>query len=148
VSTNQTFTVSLTVTNTGEADVTSLAPDLATGPGAALLTLTGGPAPASVAVLPGGGVQRFDWTYLANTAGFVVFTGTVTGATCAATPVAVVASTSATVQDAAVLDAALVQMTSPVCVGDSYLVTLTVTNTAGAPADLVTAAAFVHTGSG
>src|SRR5207247_1262548 len=69
VSTGQLFDVALTVTNTGEADVTNVVPSIRVAPGAALVAIAGAVNPAGPLTVAGGASQTFVWTYSASGAG-------------------------------------------------------------------------------
>lgn len=134
VSTGQWVTVSLRVTSTASNPVTALTPALSIGPGGALVSLIGGPVPASVAALPPGGTTTFVWTYSASGTGFVTFTGTVSGIE-SASALAVSASAAATllIEGKAALTLALAGPPSA-CTGQVIELVATVSNTGQAAA--------------
>jgi len=143
LSLGQSFTVTLTVTNTAASDVNGLTPFIDINKGALLVNPTAGPVPANIPLLAAGSSATFTWTYSALNAGWVSFTATALGTTCGGT--AVIASApgvSATIQTAASLAAALAALPPRVNVSQPFLLTLTVTNSGQALATGVNAAAF------
>ncbi|MEK7476492.1 MAG: hypothetical protein AAB152_12795 [Candidatus Coatesbacteria bacterium] len=73
------FTVTLTVTNTGAVNATTLAPGIWATAGGSLVVPEAGPVPPSVVSLAPGAFQTFSWTYSVSGAGTVGFTLTVSG---------------------------------------------------------------------
>lgn len=69
VSVGQTFTLELTVANTGTAPVTGLAPSAPAATGTGAVALATGPMPPSVAALEPGQSATFGWTLQATGAG-------------------------------------------------------------------------------
>ncbi|HRU39043.1 MAG TPA: hypothetical protein P5511_04140, partial [Candidatus Goldiibacteriota bacterium] len=138
VSTGQTITLSMGVSNTGGADAVSAQPEEPGQSGAGMMTLLTSP---SAVTIPGGGFAVFQWTYTASSAGNVVFTSRV-NATDENLGSAVISNTasSGTV--------AIENAFSPLCSiygppsvsndGLVYTVTMVVTNTGGAAGNSVT----------
>jgi len=147
VSTGQSFAATLTATNTGGGAVTGVAPAIVAG-GPGIATLVGGPVPPGPVTLAAGQGQTFAWTFSAAGSGLVVFTATASGQTCGAVPVTAAGAGSATVEAAAGLAAKLDVLAPSVCVGQGFMVTLTVTNPGEATAAGVLATALVTGGSG
>ena len=148
VSIGQWITVVLTVTNTGQADVTGVVPEVAVEPGGALVGLEAGPVPAGPLTLTAGASQAFVWTWSANGAGLAGFTATATGSTCGGSPVLAASSVSATIQSPALLAASVATGPGAACTGEPIIVTLTVTNTGGATASGLAAAPWFLDGTG
>ena len=146
VSVGQWFAVTLTVTNTGETVVSALTPAIAIGPGAALVTAEP-PAPGGTS-LAGGASTTFVWTYSAAGSGLVAFTASAAGTTCAATNLVAAVTVSTTLQTPAALVAAAAALPTTVGVGQTFLLTVTVTNTGAAPATGVAPAPPVVAGAG
>jgi hypothetical protein len=125
--------VSLTVTNTGGYRITGLAP---------LLTVSGSgaeirrPSPDQPELKPGAS-RIFRWTWSVAGTGEYEFTVSVTGFTCDAVPLA---ATSCAIMEAvppAALSGSLVVSSENVVSGQWVKVTLTVSDTGGAPARFV-----------
>ncbi len=148
VSAGQVFSVTLTVTNTGGADVTGITATAFVGPGGPLVQPVSGPAPAGPVTLVGGASQTFAWTYTAAGAGTASFTLSATGTSCAATAVLAAGAVVETIQSPATLAAAAAAVPASACVGQAFLVTLTVTNTGQAPAAGVAASVVTLAGTG
>ncbi len=140
VSTGEWFQVTVTATNTGAAGVTGVVAALAAGPGAALLSAALGPEPPGPVTLAGLAAQTFVWSFTATGTGPVVFSATVAGVTCGSTALTATALVASTVQAPAALGATLTVLADGVCIGDTFLVTLTVTNAGEAAAAGVTPA--------
>ena len=145
VSVGQWIAVALTVTNTGGTAVTGLTATVFVGPGS--VTWETGAVPAGPLTLNAGSAVTFVWSYSASGAGTPVFSLTVTGVTCGG-PVFAGTTVPVTVQTPASLAAALAAVPSSVGVGQSFLVTLTVTNTGQAAATIVTPAVVRVCGPG
>lgn len=142
------YTVVLTVTNTGDDDATNVTPDLSAGPGSALTTQFAGPSPAGPLTLAPGAAQSFTWTFSADGAGVVTFTGTANGVSCGGGALLGAATVSCTLQSPPSLAGWFAQYAPPRDVGQSYLVTLTVTNGGQATATGVDIAGLMFGGSG
>ncbi|MFH1538388.1 MAG: PQQ-binding-like beta-propeller repeat protein [bacterium] len=152
VSLSQEITVTMTVSNTGEAAANGTAPSALTLGGTSTASLVSGPSPAN-ADIPGGGNQDFTWTYTASpsAAGTVNFTGNASGTDAySGGPVSSPNDTSnnVTVQTPAALNGSISALPSPVGVGDPITVTMTVNNTGQAGADDVTPSALTLGGTG
>jgi uncharacterized repeat protein (TIGR01451 family) len=150
VNTGQPIVVTVTVNDSGEASAQAVTPTLSIGGAAA--TILSGPTPAS-ATITGGGNQVFTWSVSGSAAGTVTFSSTVS-ASDANTGQTLSASTqtpaSVTVQTPAAL---AVSFTAPpnavnVNVGQSFQVTLTVTNSGDSAANAVAPSPLALTGSG
>ncbi|MEK7474451.1 MAG: SBBP repeat-containing protein, partial [Candidatus Coatesbacteria bacterium] len=147
-STGQYFTVSLTLTNEGEADVTGIMPSAVATTGAAFVTKVNGPVPAGPFILPGGASQTVVWTYSGTAAGAVTFSTSASGSTCAGMLVKGVDTVPVTVQTRAVLSARMVAGPQRISTGQGTVLTLTVSNSGQAAALGVTPAAFLMGGPG
>lgn len=126
------YTMILTVTNTGEADATGIAPALFPGVAGSAPAVLTGPPPGG-GLLRGGETRAYVWTFTSTQTGSAVFTLSVTGRDANAGWVVTsgpAVSSPVTVVAPAQLDAAL---SAPVAlpVGASFPVVLTVTNTGG-----------------
>ena len=133
------FEVVLTVTNTGTDPMTGILPALATGPGTGLVSLIAGPVPASVGSLGAGAAASFTWTFSASGAGVLGVTGTGTGTESSSGMLMTAwANTGIEIQPSALLVGAISAPPST-CPGSLFDVTVTVTNTGGAPVLLVSA---------
>jgi hypothetical protein len=129
MSTNQVFQVTLTVTNSGGAQITGMVPSLAVGPGAGLVTAVSGPVPATTFVNAGSMVS-YTWTYKALSGGLVAFTASVSGQTCAgSSPLQASATVSSTISIEAMLYSSVRMLRTNANVGQNFMVTVTVTNT-------------------
>jgi len=148
VNTGQAATVSLTVTNPGEAAAQAVSPSLAVGGAGA--TFVSGPAPAS-ATVAGGSAQTFTWSYRGAATGTATFSATATGSD-ANTGQTVSASTAApaslAVQTPAALSATLSVPSQPVNVGQAFSVTLLASNSGDSAASAVSPSTPVLAGTG
>ncbi len=137
VDVGQSFVVTYTVTNTGGATANAVRPTTpykSAGAGAATASL---PTPPGSVVLAGNASQTFTWTFTGSTAGSVVLTTSAAGTdanTVAALGTAYVSAT-VLVQTPANFTGAIVQYATTIERGQSYVATLTVTNTGGATAN-------------
>ncbi len=143
------FTVTLTVTNSGQADAAAVAPTgFGASPGSAVQQQTG-PLPAS-AVVPGLGSKTFSWTYLAKSAAAVTFSAGASGKDSNSNGTVSAATTTTTVllQTPASLSAAVPAPAGPVDSGDPLTVLVKVTNSGDSAASGVTPSALaVSSGS-
>ncbi len=155
VSSGQTITVRLRLTNSGSARVTSISPGTptVTKTGGAGASLSSGPSPASISSLDPGHEGSFTWTYSpsATAAGQLSFTASATGtdsASNAAVTGTPLAPVTVTVQRPAALGAALSAPASAMR-GADFQVGMQVTNSgdAGATAVAPTALKLAVTGS-
>jgi len=144
--TGQSFLVTLTVTNTGEATAAGVVATMRDTGGVSLVS--GAAMPQDV---PGGGSVTFVWTYQGTAAGTPVFSTTVTGLdgnTAKAVSTGLMVAAREVVQSPATLVATLVGDKAFVCLGESTVVTLSVQNTGQTAAASVTASAFLSSGAG
>lgn len=146
----QTFTVTMTVYNNGQAAAQTVAPSALTVAGTSGATKISGPTPASASI-PGGGQQAFTWTYTAaSTSGSVTFTGNASGKDANSqltVSSGVTTSDAVAVQKPAAITAALSGAPATVNTGQSFTVTMTVTNTGEAYANTVAQAALTVGGT-
>jgi len=150
VNVGQPITVTMWVTNTGDATAHNIFPGPLTVGGTGSATYVSGPDPGSLAWLMSGDVATFAWSYLATAAGVVTWDGVLTGTdsiagwiiTATATPVSV------TVQRPAALTCTLTAAPSPVGTGSPIYVTMTVTNAGEATALDVNPSALTLGGTG
>jgi hypothetical protein len=149
VNEDQSFTLVLTVDNTGESDAAGVAPCGPVPGGTSSAVVTAGPTPPSAAIAAGGSAA-FSWTITPGLSGSLSFTGCAAG-TDAATgaPVATgnVGSDAIAVQQAAALDASL-SIPDRIPLGGSFTVTMDVTNSGQATATGVAPGALTTGGSG
>ncbi len=146
-SVGQWVTVALTVTNTGTADATAMAPSFQINTGVTLMVQRSGPSPPGPLMLGQGLSQVFSWTFSVSGAGTVSFTGTVSGTdSWSGDPVSSSASVVLSTAQASMLDAALAVSPTPAIVGQWVQVTLTVTNTGGVNANTVSPALQINSG--
>ncbi|MEK7474766.1 MAG: S8 family serine peptidase [Candidatus Coatesbacteria bacterium] len=122
VSSGQSFDVTLTVTNTGSG-TTAASPAIAVVPAAGLVTLVSGPVPAGPFPVPAGSAQTFTWHFLATGTGRAAFNATAGANPCDGD------AAGTLVQVPALMDARLAAVPNPASTGQSFMVTLTVTNT-------------------
>jgi len=150
--TGQAFWVTLTVTNTGGATANSVNawPFVISGAGG-LAKSPATPTPPLPMNIPGGSWVTFTWTFTGSLAGVSWLTTTVTGIdanSAAALTFGPVASDQVTVQLPAVVDASIAAPAGAACVGESFQVNVTVSNTGGATAAGVFPAVPEVTGGG
>ena len=135
VSTGQTFTVTMTVDNTGEARANNVAPSALTLGGTSSATLVSGPNPTSI-YINGGTQQQFTWTYQAGgSVGTVNFTGNASGTDANSGLTASSGSSTSsdvTIEIAGALTSSIAPETATVNTGQYFTVTMTVDNTGGA----------------
>jgi len=143
----KTFQVAVTVTNTGGLSATGVTATVFAGPGGGFASRPLGPVPTSVSALPAGASTTFVFSYTATGAGPVTFTITLAGAS-ACGGVTVSATTMTTVKTPAVLAAVIDVIPAASCLGASFLVTLTVTNTGTSDMTGVSPAALRASGTG
>lgn len=143
----ETISVVLSVTNTGQATALSVAVSMAASP-ASRVALLGGPTPAVPQNIAGGASVNFTWTFKALTSGSVVFTGTGSGWD-ANSGLAVSASDTsepATVVPTAIFAAAASASACCPKEGEPVYLYLTVTNTGEGAASGVGAGAYATPG--
>ncbi|MEK7764729.1 MAG: hypothetical protein AAB368_00695, partial [bacterium] len=141
VSMGQWFSVTLSVTNGGGAETRNVLPALTPVPGGRVVVVTG-PSPTGPVTLAPGSATVFTWTYSATGSGGVTFNGSASGTTCADTLVTAGSGKVTTIQTPAAPVAALVAFPSPRDAGQTFLVTLTVTNAGQADLDGLDVAPF------
>ena len=150
VSAGQTFTVTMTVTNSGQSGANAVAPSALVTGGSSAGTLVTGPAPAAAAIA-GGTFANFTWTYTAGAAGTLSFSGSASG-TDASTgnPVSSGAGSSSNiaVQTAAALGVTLSIPATVISPGTLFTVTMNVTNSGGAIANGVAPSVLTLSGTG
>ena len=135
VDVGQTFSVTATVTNAGEATALAVAPSALSLLPAGLATLVSGPSPASAAIA-GHGAQDFTFTLTGASPGTLSLSATASGSdgNDGAAVAAPQASGSVTIDRPAKLSAALSLSRAAVEVGQVFTATLTATNSGTAPA--------------
>jgi uncharacterized repeat protein (TIGR01451 family) len=79
VSIGDLITVTMLVTNSGQASALNVIPSTLATSGTGSVTLASGPSPASVLTLTTGSATRFTWVYNATGAGAVTFSGSASG---------------------------------------------------------------------
>ncbi len=144
----QAATVSLVVTNSGEASAQAVSPTLTVGGVGA--TLVSGPVPATAAIA-GGTAQTFTWTYNGAATGTATFSATAAGSDAnasqtvsASTP----AAASLVVQTPAALSASFSVPSQPVNVGQAFSVSLVASNSGDSAANAVSPSTLTLTGTG
>ncbi|HEX9603887.1 MAG TPA: hypothetical protein VF973_09070, partial [Myxococcales bacterium] len=144
----QAATVSLVVTNSGEASAQAVSPTLTVGGVGA--TLVSGPVPATAAIA-GGTAQTFAWTYNGAATGTATFSATAAGSD-ANTSQTVSASTPAAaslvVQTPAALSASFSVPSQPINVGQAFSVSLVASNSGDSAANAVSPSTLTLTGTG
>ena len=151
VSLGQSIAVTMRVTNTSEATATGVMPSLLTLGGTGSAGLVSGPSPASVGVLAGGAVVTFTWVYAGASSGTVNWSGSDLGLDAGSgltVTSPLIMSNNVLIQSPAALVSALSATPGVVAVGQSIAVTMTVTNTGQAIANVVAPSALTMSGSG
>ncbi len=137
---NQSFTVLLTVSNTGLGNVLSVTASALTPSISGLAGLVAAPLPVSgVALIAPGSGQTFTYTYSATAAGSLSFTGRALGTDAnSGAPISSPVQGSAVlqIQNPAQLSALVLPVSSTVTVGQSFAVLVLVTNTAAVPGSI------------
>jgi sugar lactone lactonase YvrE len=143
------MTATLTVKYSGTATATAVTPEMQIPSGSSLLNLEAGPLPAGPQTISAGGTVAFSWTYSVSGQGNLVFTGSVSGLNEAN---GLNVSAYSTVPAIAVVPA---KISGKVCtipgqvnIGQSFLLTMTVTNTGGENVSGLSSGLLVKTGSG
>jgi len=131
VSTGYKFTVTMTVTNTGGATVSTVTPVLSASP--ASVVKISGPSPSFTNLAPGVG-KAFNWTYRATAPTAVFFSSTASGITCGGTTVTATAWGGTTAVAGAALAMAISASPTTLVEGQTGLVMVTVSNTGTAGA--------------
>jgi len=148
VNTGQAATVSLTVTNSGEAGAQAVSPALTVGGAGA--TLVSGPTPATAPVA-GGSAQTFTWSYKGAATGTATFSATAAG-TDVNNGQTVSASTAApaslAVQTPAALSATVSVPSQPVNVGQAFTRSVAASNSGDSAASAVSPSTPVLAGAG
>jgi uncharacterized repeat protein (TIGR01451 family) len=146
----QTITVTLRVTDTGQATANSVTPGPLTIGGTGSAAYTSGPTPGIVAAVFGGSSTAFAWTYTAGNLGTVNWSGVVTGtdANSGRIVTATAASNNVIIQTPTALACALAAAPGSVGTGGIVLITMTVTNTGQATALTVNPSALTIGGTG
>ncbi|MBS2021892.1 MAG: hypothetical protein JST92_05740 [Deltaproteobacteria bacterium] len=143
----QPVTLSLTITNTGEATASAVTPGAPLLSPANAATLSSGPSPASASIA-GGSAQTFTWTYVAATVGPATIAANAGGVDLnSGQAVSASAQTTVLVQRAAALSASWTAPTD-VEVGQAFTLLLTVTDAGDAAANMVTPGTVGVTGPG
>jgi hypothetical protein len=152
VNLNDTFTVSITVANSGDATATGVAPSGFLASPATAVQLKGGPLPATASIA-GGSSQTFSWTFTAaalQASPGVAFSSSATGVDAnngKTLPPAATASATTTVQAPASLTGSF-SVPAVVDRGDAIGVSLTVRNSGDASASAVAPGALSLGGTG
>ncbi len=137
VNVGEAITVTMVVTNNGQASALNLAPSvlITSGTGAALRA--SGPTPTTVLTLTAGSAASFTWVYTATGAGVVSWNGSVAGSdanSCAAVSSPIIASNVVQVQASVSLFISKQGNPDPVIAGSSLTYTVRYTNTGGGSA--------------
>jgi len=146
----QSFVVTLTVTNSGQAQALGVSPATLLAQGAGTVALADGPFPSTPVNIPGLAVRTWTWTFTGSTpVGAVAFTTTVTGTDANAgwaLTTGPVGPANLAVGYPAALSAAITP--PPVfSLGVAFTVTLTAVNAGDGPADRITPNMAVWPGS-
>ncbi|HVE84998.1 MAG TPA: hypothetical protein VND93_19240, partial [Myxococcales bacterium] len=138
-SVGQSLMLTLTLTNTGTIILDNIVPGAVTSTGTATGTVLAGPAPATVDRLIPGASTSFTWTVQAQATGTLSFNASAQAtASDTSEPVTATGSTAGvTVQQAAVLEVTSLTGPSSVSRGQTFSVTMVVTNRGQARATLV-----------
>ncbi|MGD2205182.1 MAG: Ig-like domain-containing protein [Anaerolineae bacterium] len=149
VSVGQTITVTMQADNTGDAAASDVAPEPLTMGGTGGASSLSGPTPPLVLMLGGGSSTSFEWTYRADAAGTVSWTGMVTGTDIndSRTVTDTATSNNVTIQTPAALSCGMDAAPSSVGTGALIYVTMTVTNTGQANAQNVNPSALTMSGT-
>jgi hypothetical protein len=150
LSAGMSFTLTLTVTDTGGVGANSVFPGLVNS-STAPMTPVSGPVPAVPQSLIAGGAVTFTWVYATTGPGSLAFSLTATGSD-AGSSAPLFASSILSAPSAVVAPAALAATASAVpgqlSTGQSFLVVVRATNTGGAPASSVAPATPLVDGAG
>jgi uncharacterized repeat protein (TIGR01451 family) len=122
----QWFQVEFTVANSGTLAIPDVTAEIAVGPGAGLVDISGPIPPGPINLLPGINVT-FAWSCTATAVGMVTFTATATGTACPGT-ISASASGACSIADLPGLDSTLVALPNPCNKGQTFHVVFTVTN--------------------
>jgi len=144
-SVGQTFDLTLTVRNDGEATAFAVTPDVPQLGGQGAATLLSSPAAADI---PGGGATDFHWSYAADSAGSVTLNAGATGHdSSGAVVTAKPQSATIEIDTAPVLQASATLSPTHVSVGQNFTLSLRVTNSGQSAASAVVPAAPITTGT-
>ncbi|HRU40206.1 MAG TPA: hypothetical protein P5511_10030, partial [Candidatus Goldiibacteriota bacterium] len=145
-SVGQTMTVTMTVTNSGQAAARAVSPTALVKSGTGNAGLSGGPVSSpSPWDISGGSSRTYTWTYLATSAGTFQLTGRAAGTDgndSSAVQSSEASSQSVTIQAPAALISQVSLSQSQVSTGNYLTVYLAVTNTGGASANNITPSMF------
>jgi len=147
VSVGQWIKVVMQASNPGSMALLSFMPELAIGPGSALLTPEGLP-PVGGGSIPAGGSVQVSWTYSSNGSGLVSFTATGTAVSCGGALVEASKTVSTTIQIPASLMDSVVASPGTICRGVPFPVTVTVVNTGQATCSGLMVSPPLVTGTG
>jgi hypothetical protein len=128
------ITVTMVVTNNGQASALNIAPSVLITSGTGNALRASGPSPTTVLTLTAGSAASFTWVYTATGAGMVSWSGSVAGSdanSCAAVSSPVIASNVVQVQASVSLFISKQDNPDPVLVGSSLTYTVRYTNTGG-----------------
>lgn len=149
ISEGQEFTVTMTVTNDGEATTEEVKPPEWSTIGAGVAKLLSGPVPASIREMLGGESHQYTWTYKAITEGNISFKGKASG-NAANSSVGVESKVTTSEPSEIVhpidLEAKITVSPEQISEGQTLTVTMTVTNTGGAGAKEVVPSPLVILG--
>lgn len=149
VNQGQAITITLQVTNTNPISLNNVAPGPLVLGGSGSATYVSGPTPPSIPTLPGNSSAQFTWTYIAGTVGTVTWSVVVTGTDPGSgMPVTATATSATLIQTPAALVCTLAAGPTSVRVGETILVTMTVTNNGQATAVNVNPSALTTGGTG
>lgn len=145
----QMFQVWLNLQNAGNSTATALIPSLALSPPAGIGLYDSGPNPPGPLILSPGQGTVVKWTYSTTGPGILTLTATASGLVAdTAIPSSGTITGTIQVRAPAALTAAVAAFPSPRVAGQSFLVTLTVTNTGESDAALTASAPLAVTGGG
>ena len=143
----QWFTVVMKASNPGNLALSAFTPELALGPGGALVVPEGVP-PVGGGSIPAGGSVQVSWTFSANGSGLVAFTATATAISCGGALVEASKTVSTTIQIPASLIDSVAASPGTICRGVPFPVTVTVVNTGEAACNGVMVSTPLVTGTG
>lgn len=150
VNVGQTFTIRMEVVNAGGVAVNTIVPDppFVSGPGGVIER--SGPEPASLVSLAPGESGSFAWTYQAQSAGLVAWSGAVSGedSVSHATVSTIATDHTLSIQTPAQLSCNIQARPLIAPTGSTIYITMTVTNSGGASAVNVAPSSLTTGGSG
>ncbi len=144
----QWFTVSLTVTNTGQLPATGVLPFGQLNSGTTLLTAVAGPVPPGPLTIWGGSATTFTWTFSVNGSGLVSMTATAQGGNGAGAVTSASVTRVEILKKLATLDASLVFVPAGAKPGQLFAVAMIVVNTGDYPATGLAPSLLVTSGAG